>query len=251
MSMTGTTPEMYGPEFDPMMVVPGGSFLSMNAPAVPKSGFGSQGSYSSLTGGQFKDGRSYDPITGYANQEYANRNSFLQGNYMDNILNDPFSDPDNAFNYSVNNPNKANSNQAQSYEFAMANSPLGKDADGMTQDDKNTIAKQIGIDRGISESSLGANSATTDAIQGLGYSDTGAATSGSQFSSTGTFSTGDSTAAPSVNTGGVYGGSITDEQDSGNNTGSTSSNATAGQGKGTGTSYADDAASSGGGGGGK
>lgn len=275
MNITGTTPGMYGPAFDPSMLVPGSSFMGIDAPAVPKSGFGSQGSYSSLTGGQFKDGRSYDPILGYANPEYANRNSFLQGNYMNNLMdnisgepkydpfgdvinNDPlgafFSDPDNAFNYSVNNPNRTNSNQAQAYEFALENSPLGKDADGMTQADKNTIAKKIGLDMGIAESSLGANSATTDAIQGLGYSDTGAATQGSQFSSTGTFSTGNESAAaaPSVDSG-VYSGDMTDNNsdDSFDSySGSTSSTATAGQGQGTGTSYADDAASSNSGGGG-
>lgn len=238
---------MYGPS--PMSMIPG---YGLFGPAVPTSGYGTPGTVSSITGGTFdQQGRSIDPITGYANPEYATMGAFAN-QIMDDPLGNILGDPKNAFDYSVNDPNRANSNQAQSYEFALENSPLGKDADGMTQANKNTIAKKIGLDMGIAESSLGANSATTDAIQGLGYSDTGAATQGSQFSSTGVFSTGDSTASPSgVNTGGVYGGDITDEQDSGNDTGSTSSTATAGQGKGTGTSYADDAAASDSGGGGK
>ena len=246
--------EVYGPSPTGILgaAIPGYGFMSsMTGPAVPTSGYGSPGSVSSLTGGTFNEqGRSVDPITGYANPEFATSKAFT-----DYMLNDPFGntfgDVDNQFSYSSNNPNVENTNQAQSFEFAMANSPLGKDKDGMTQDDKNTIATKIGLDMGIDESSLGPNSPTVDAIQGIGYSNTGAAPAGSQFSSTGTFSTGDSTASPSVDTGGVYGGDITDEQDSGNDTGSTSSTATAGQGQGTGTSYSDDAAASDSGGGGK
>src|SRR5210317_309519 len=32
---------MYGPEFDPMMAVPGSAFMGFNKPAVPASGYGS------------------------------------------------------------------------------------------------------------------------------------------------------------------------------------------------------------------
>lgn len=174
----------YGPS--PMNMIPA---YGLFGPAVPTSGYGTPGTVSSITGGTFdQQGRSIDPITGYANPEYATMGAFAN-QIMDDPLGNIIGDPKNAFDYSVNDPNRANSNQAQAYEFALENSPLGKDADGMTQDDKNTIAKQIGLDMGIAESSLDANSATTDAIQGLGYSDTGAATQGSQFSSTGTFST--------------------------------------------------------------
>jgi len=238
----------YGPS--PMNMIPG---YGLFGPAVPTSGYGTPGTVSSLTGGTFdQQGRSIDPITGYANPEYATMGAFAN-QIMDDPLGNILGDPKNAFDYSVNDPNRANSNQAQSYEFALENSPLGKDADGMTQADKNTIAKKIGLDMGIAESSLGANSATTDAIQGLSYSDTGAATQGSQFSSTGTFSTGnESAAAPSVDSG-VYSGDMTDNNsdDSFDSySGSTSSTATAGRGQGTGTSYADDASSSNSGGGG-
>lgn len=227
---------------------------SFTGPAVPTSGYGSPGSISSLTGGTFNEqGRSIDPITGYANPEFATAQAFT--NYMlDDPLGNTFGDVDNQFSYSENNPNVQNTNQAQAFEFAMANSPLGKDEDGMTQDDKNLIAQKIGLDMGIDESSLDANSPTVDAIQGIGYSETGAAPTGSQFSSTGTFSSGNNSTSPSVDTSGVYSGDMTDDNtdDSFDSySGSTSATATAGQGQGTGTSYADDAAASDSGGGGK
>jgi len=195
---------MHSPEFNPMALVPGlGTVSGLMGDSIPKSGFGADGTYSSITGGKFDGGKSYDPITGYANPEYS-----TMGAFKDNFMSDPMGnltgDPDNAFNYSKNDPTKTNSNMAQGFEFAMTNSPLGKDADGMTQEDKNLIAKKIGLDMGIDESSLGDNSATTDAIQGLGYSDTGAATPGSQFSSTGTFSTPSSSPAGNSNESGEH-----------------------------------------------
>jgi len=159
---------------------------SLTGPAVPTSGFGSPGSTSSLTGGTFNEkGRSVDPITGVANPEFATSQAFT--NYM---LEDPFGntfgDVDNQFNYDrdKDRPNP----QAQSFQFAMANSPLSEG--GITQDEKDTIAKKIALDEGIAESSLqGQNNPTINAIQGVGYID-GAAPKGSQFSSTNTFSSG-------------------------------------------------------------
>lgn len=157
------------------------SGLFSNEPAVPKSGFGSQGSYSSRTGGQFKDGRSYDPITKYANNEYANQNSFLQGNYMSNILNDPFSDPDNAFKYD-RSPNAA----MQDVQFSQA-----KGADTNTPEYKQKVL----TNRGIPLSSLQGDDNPTMAATNINNYTTGssgslAAPIGSQYSITGTFNTG-------------------------------------------------------------
>ena len=158
---------------------------SFTGPAVPTEGYGSDGSISSLTGGVFDEGRSYDPITGYANPEFATSQAFT--NYL---LEDPvgnvFGDSDNQFAYDrdKDRPNP----QAQSFQFAVANSPLSEG--GTTQDEKDTIAKKIALDEGIAESSLqGQNNPTINAIQGVGYID-GAAPKGSQFSSTNTFSSG-------------------------------------------------------------
>lgn len=76
-----------------------------SSPAVPKTGFGADGTVSGRTGGIFKDGRSYDPLTGYANQEWSSplawRNymttDFMgsEGNRFPNVL----GDVNNAFDY--------------------------------------------------------------------------------------------------------------------------------------------------------
>jgi len=158
---------------------------SFTEPAIPAKGYGSEGSISGLTGGVFQGGRSYDPITGYAKPEFASTRAFT--NYM---IEDPFAntfgDKNNQFVY---NRDKDRPNpQAQEFQFAMAKSPLAEG--GVTEAEKDTIAKKIGVDAGIAESSLqGQNNPTISAIKGEGYID-GAAPKGSQFSSTGTFSSG-------------------------------------------------------------
>ena len=168
---------MYGPTFNPMSVVPGfGMMDSLNAPAVPTSGYGAPGTYSSLTGNQFDaDSRGIDPVTGYAMPEYGTTKAFTN-QIMEDPLGNLTGDPKNAFGYTPD------STQAQSFEFAIANSPLGKDEDGMTMADKDTIATKIGLDAGISQSSLGYDSPTVDAIQGIGYSISGAAPTGGKRS---------------------------------------------------------------------
>ena len=221
----------YGPS--PMNMIPG---YGLFGPAVPTSGYGTPGTVSSLTGGTFdQQGRSIDPITGYANPEYATMGAFAN-QIMDDPLGNILGDPKNAFDYDPD------SLKSQTVQFAEAK---GLDTDKAATKDL--------LDRGISEASAQPGTATHDAQLGIGYSDTGAAPTGSQYSKTGTFSTGnESVAAPSVDSG-VYSGNMTDSNsdDSFDSySGSTSSTATAGQGQGTGTSYADDAAASDSGGGG-
>lgn len=183
---TLTDKGVYGPD-NPASIIPGYGMLSkISGPAVPETGFGSPGSISSVTGGIFDDdSRSYNPITGEYNQEYGTSRAFT-----DYMLNDPmgniFGDTKNAFNYSKNNL------QSQGFEKAMMDSPLATDADGLTEADKVLIAKDLGRDMGFSEPTIRDDGPTVTAIQGKGYTNTGAAPSGSQFSSTGIFSSSNS-----------------------------------------------------------
>lgn len=207
---------------------------SFTGPAIPDKGYGSEGSISGLTGGVFQGGRSYDPITGYAKPEFATTRAFT--NYM---LEDPFAntfgDKNNQFSYERDK--ERNNPQAQSFQFAMAKSPLAEG--GVTEAEKNTIAKKIGVDAGIAESSLntdgGQYNPTISAIKGEGYIN-GAAPKGSQFSSTGTFQSGS-----------YSGDQSGDETSLTDTTGKTD----AGQQKDLSSTFADDTASSNDGGGGK
>ena len=119
-------------------------------------------------------------------------------------------------------------------------------------------AQMVGIGMGFAASTVAPGTATNDAIQGKGYSSTGAAPAGSQYSSTGTFSTDSSDDDTGVGSSGDLGGSTgagygagsegTDSSDD-ESTGSTGSNVSQTGGT-SGVSYADDAQSSGSGGGG-
>ena len=234
---------MYGPS--PMSMIPG---YGLFGPSVPTSGYGTPGTYSSITGGKFDEqGRSIDPISGYANPEYATMGAFAN-QIMDDPLGNILGDPKNAFDYDPN------SKKMQEVQFAESK---GLDTD--------KAATKALMDKGISEAQAQPGTATHDAALGIGYSDTGAAPKGSQYSKTGVFSSEPSSStsvaestgsAASVggSQSGVYGGDMTDDNtdDSFDSySGSTSATATAGQGQGTGTSYADDAQASDSGGGGK
>ena len=205
--------QMYGPKLDPRMALPGAMFMGMNDPAVPTSGYGTPGTYSSLTGNQFdKDSRGIDPITGYAMPEYGTSKAFAN-QMVDDPFGNVFGDPKNAFDYAKTGPESLKS---QTVQFSEAK---GKDTDKAATKDL--------LDRGLSVSSAQPGSATHDASIGLGYSDTGAATAGSQFSSTGTFTTDSLTGGPDAS-----------NTESTGSTGVSVSN----------NSYADDAQSSGSGG---
>ena len=196
----------YGPS--PMNMIPG---YGLFGPAVPTSGYGTPGTVSSITGGTFdQQGRSIDPITGYANPEYATMGAFAN-QIMDDPLGNILGDPKNAFDYDPN------SKKSQTVQFSEAK---GLDTDKAATKDL--------LDMGISEASAQPGTATHDAQLGIGYSNTGAAPTGSQFSSTGIFST----ESPS-------GGPDSSNPESTGSTGVSVSN----------SSYSDDAQSSGSGGG--
>jgi len=219
--------QVYSPEFSLGALMP---FGIGSGPVSPTSGFGSKGSISANTGGIFDaKGRSYDSITGAYNPEFANAASFRS--YMltdplgtkENPLPNILGDRDNAFDYERDKTTgDRTKTSASGFEFAMANSPLNEG--GLTETEKNLIAKKVGVDQGIAESSLKEDGATMRAIKGEGYID-GAAPKGSQFSSTGIFQ------------GGSYTGDQTGKQ--------TSLTDTTGK-KDLSSTYADDTASSGG-----
>jgi hypothetical protein len=275
--------QMFGPKLDPRMALPGAMFMGINDPAVPQSGYGADGTYSSLTGGQFSGGRSFDPITGAANQEYANRNSFLEGNYVTNlkdnifgepkydpfgdvINNDPlgafFSDPDNAYNKS-NDPSAGTG----AYQQAIQNSNKEGSANfGMgTLSNQNKIVRKIGMDDGIPEHSLVKTRIEDDGTKTiLGTTKQGAQIKGQDLYLP-TFGNIEGVAYGSdvahgmdakagEAQGGVYSTMNSYEQDDGSSSGTTSATATSGRDTATsgptGTSYADDAQSSGSGSGG-
>jgi len=206
---------MYGPS--PMGMIPG---YGLFGPSVPTSGYGTPGTYSSITGGKFDEqGRSVDPITGYANPEYATMGAFAN-QIMDDPLGNILGDPKNAFDYDPN------SKKMQEVQFA--------EAKGLDPDKAATKAL---MDKGISEAQAQPGTPTHDAATDpSSYSSTGAAPAGSQFSSTGTFST----EAPSG------GPDSSDPNSGGNQSGGVGQSNSAAN-----TSYADDAAASDSGGGGK
>lgn len=161
----------YGPS--PMSMMPG---YGLFGPAVPTSGYGTPGTVSSITGGTFdQQGRSIDPITGYANPEYATMGAFAN-QIMDDPLGNILGDPKNAFDYAKTGPQSL---KMQDVQFAESK---GLDPD---------LAATKGLmDRGISEAQAQPGTPThTAATDPTSYSSTGAAPTGSQYSSTSVFST--------------------------------------------------------------
>jgi hypothetical protein len=184
------------------MVIPVGAF----APE-PRAGFkGSKGTIGP-NGGMFNAaGREIDQISGRAYNSYGSGSQFYNGSYMSGVkdsvsnIGKPgndlfgavFSDPDNAFEY-----DRSANALPQHMQFAEAKRPT-TDLEatayddlnlGMSQAQKNANATKQGFNMGIPAHSMENNSATHDALAGIGYSSTGAATPGSQYSKTGTFST--------------------------------------------------------------
>ena len=158
-------------------------------------------------GGVFNaGGREIDPVTGQALNSYGNKADFYGGSYVSGIFNNPFSidsylgDPDNAYtsaSFDPSDPYSAESQrglQAQGFQQALQSGRglLGgqdETGTGVTEEDRARVAQQLAVtDYGIQAHSAEAGSATNEAIQGRGYTGTGAAPAGSQFSSTGTFS---------------------------------------------------------------
>ena len=148
-------------------------------------------------GGVFgADGREYDPITGRGLNSYANTDAFKSGSYVQGIFDNPFSidsylsDPDNAYNY--NRTNTGRGLEAQGFQFGIDRGAFAADEDlGTlpTQAERDRLAQHVGqTEYGFEEHTVAPDTATNQAIQGQGYTGSGAAPAGSQFSSTGTFS---------------------------------------------------------------
>jgi len=171
---------MHSPEFNPMSLVPGiGTMSGLMGDSIPKSGFGADGTYSALTGGKFDGGRSYDPITGYANQEYSTMGSF-RDNFMSNPFANTFGDKANAYDY-----NRRFGDEMLEVQFAK---------DKGLDTDSTEFKQKVLTDKGIPISSLqGDDNPTMDATDinnyTIGPSGELVAPTGSQYSITGTFAT--------------------------------------------------------------
>ena len=163
--------------------------------------YGAAGTVDVVSGGVFgADGRAYDSVTGEALHSYRDSDAFYGGEYAQGIQADPFSldsyfsDPANrARNTAANQARAAGSRGAHDY-LAATRGDRGLFADdelGNVPTDREAaeLAQYIAIqDLGLAEHTAAPGTATNEAIQGIGYSDSGAAPAGSQFSSTGTFS---------------------------------------------------------------
>jgi len=158
--------------------------------------YGAEGSIG-VEGGVFDaHGREVDPITGYGLNSYGSRGDFINSQYVQGIKDNPFSldsylgDPQNAFNY--NRSGTGAGLQAQGFQFGSQRGAFAADEElGTlpTEEEIARLAQNVDVtDHGIQAHSAEAGSATNEAIQGRGYTASGAAPAGSQFSSTGIFS---------------------------------------------------------------
>ena len=209
--------------------------------------YGAAGTADIVSGGVFDaGGRAYDPITGQALNSYGSQNAFGNSAYVQGIKANPFSidsylsDPENAQAYTAANAARAaGSNAALGFSAATLGDRGiygGQDdtGGGITPEEADRLAQHVGqTEYGFEEHTVAPDTATNDAIQGIGYTGSGAAPQGSQFSSTGTFSSSHSSNQ-----------NDSDNNDSFNDQGVSHSGGSGG------VSFADDAASSNDGGGG-
>jgi hypothetical protein len=178
--------EVHGPKFDPMMFVPGGSFMSLNEPAIPTSGYGTPGTYSSLSGGKFnQSSQAVDPLTGQPIAEFGTKGAFLAS-----LMDDPLSNTTSPqgllsdMEYGAQtapgvNPNTGDAMVSIAYG---ATDPTGNPATtGYTPGSGPLAAQQLGMQMGLPSHSVAPGTATNQAIS------TGQVTPGSQYSPTGTF----------------------------------------------------------------
>ena len=208
--------------------------------------YGAAGTIDAASGGVFDtSGQAYDPITGEGLASYNSQASFGASPYVQGIFNNPFSidsylsDPVNApRNQAALAARDRGSRAALGFSAATlgdrglyADDELGNVP---TPEEAARLAQHVGqTDYGFEEHTVAPDTATNEAIQGIGYTGSGAAPSGSQFSSTGTFSTQHSD-----------NNNDSDNNDSFNDQGVSHSGGSGG------VSFADDAASSNDGGGG-
>ena len=178
--------EVHGPKFDPMVFVPGGSFMSLNEPAIPTSGYGTPGTYSSLSGGKFnQSSQAVDPYTGQPIAEFGTKGAFLAS-----LMDDPLANTTSPqgllsdMEYGAQtapgvNPNTGDAMVSIAYG---ATDPTGNPATtGYTPGSGPLAAQQLGMQMGLPSHSVAPGTATNQAIS------TGQVTPGSQYSPTGTF----------------------------------------------------------------
>ena len=160
--------------------------------------YGAAGTYDVGSGGVFGEhGQAFDPITGRGLGVYRDRDAFLSSPYVEGIRANPYSpqsylsDPINAYNY--NRTNTGAGLQAQGFQFGLNRGAFAADEElGTlpTEEERARLAQHVGqTEYGFEEHTVAPDTATNEAIQGRGYTGSGAAPAGSQFSSTGTFST--------------------------------------------------------------
>ena len=191
--------EVYGPAFNPISFIPGfGLMAELNSPAVPTSGYGTPGTYSSLTGNRFnEDSRGINPITGQYTNEYGTKKTFA-----DKMMQDPMANI-------LGDPDKAEQGNLRDMEYAAARSELASLKSGTTDPTGNPattglsdaaadrVATQLGLDKGFAAHTVAPGTATHEAIKNNTY------VPGSQWSPDGKFSTPsisyvDDTVAPAV-----------------------------------------------------
>jgi hypothetical protein len=214
------TKDAYGPKFDPMMLVPGGSFMSLNEPAIPTVGYGTPGTYSSLTGGKFnQSSQSVDPITGQPIAEYGTKGAFLAS-----LMDDPLANTTSPQGNLDDMAYAGSTSELASIKDGTTD-PMGNPENtGLSTKDKQIVAQKLGTDMGFEAHTVAPGTATNQAIA------TNSTIAGSQYSPTGTFTNQSDDGVE--NQGGTQSGGIGQSNSAAN------------------TGYADDAAASDSGGGG-
>lgn len=205
--------------------------------------YGAAGTIDTASGGVFDtSGQAFDPITGQGLSAYNSRSSFYDSPYVQGIKDNPYSlqsylsDPVNAPRNTAANAARAAGHRGAQGFLAATRGDRGLYADDElgnvpTPEEAARLAQHVGqTEYGFEEHTVAPDTATNEAIQGIGYTGSGAAPAGSQFSSTGTFSSSHS--------------------DDNNDSNIDSPSASAHSGGSSGVSFADDAASSNDGGGG-
>jgi len=165
-------PEVYSPVPDPSMMIPGGSIMSLNEPAIPTSGYGTPGTVSGLTGGVFnQSSQAVDPITGQPIAEYG-----TTGAFMESLLDDPLANTTSPQGNLGDMDYAAQTSQLASLG-AGTTDPTGNPATmGLDQEAKDIVAQQLGQDMGFESHTVAPGTATNQAIQ------TNSVVAGSQYS---------------------------------------------------------------------
>ena len=269
-------PEVYSPVPDPSMMIPGGSIMSLNQPAIPTSGYGTPGTYSGLTGGQFnQSSQAVDPITGQPIAEFG-----TTGAFMESLLDDPLANTTSPQGKLSDMEYAGQTSQLASLG-AGTTDPMGNPATtGLDKGAEDKVATQLGLDMGFEPHTVAPGTPTHTSIK------TGVYTPGSSFIPGGKITGGtgtpnnlsieddvvgietdkgldtsgidvsgiDTGVGASGDLGGAVGAGYTNTDPNNNVGGYESAGVQSGSQtshSGTGTSFADDAASSDSGGGGK